>query len=220
MTGRRIDGKVSRSISEGIDMAEEFADDNMVEDGPFDHEDPEDRPLYPPEDEADDPGETGVAGESEDVSTDATVQGPAETAKASKGRKSGEVKAAKKAVTPPKAPKKAGPAKKAAAKSIPREHPGSKDRVLAMRGAAILLRQIGDPTRAAVIDLLSDGPRNVTDICEALGGLSQPAVSHHLALLRHGRIISPTRDGKNNFYALEKIGVELAGIIRTLSASA
>ena len=35
---------------------------------------------------------------------------------------------------------------------------------------------------------------------------SQPAVSHHLALLRHGGIIAPRRQGKNNFYSLTETG--------------
>lgn len=225
-------------------MTDEFSDDDMVEDETFDLDNPEDRPLYPPEDEADEPDEpeeTGDAGESEDMSTDASVQERAESAKDKmrKGRKAKEVRneptkpvltnpkgarTAKKATTTPKAPKKAAsPAKKApspARKAPKKAAAKSTDRVIAMRGAAILLRQVGDPTRAAVIELLADGPQNVTEICDALGGISQPALSHHLALLRHGRIISPTREGKHNFYALEKIGVELASIIRTLSASA
>jgi len=35
---------------------------------------------------------------------------------------------------------------------------------------------------------------------------SQPATSHHLALLRHGGIIAPRRQGKNNSYALTDAG--------------
>ena len=42
---------------------------------------------------------------------------------------------------------------------------------------------------------------------------SQPAVSHHLALLRHGGIIAPRRQGKNNFYGLTEIGEELSKVV-------
>ena len=67
--------------------------------------------------------------------------------------------------------------------------------------AAILLKQVSDPTRLQVILMLSEGEKHVGALCEALSQ-SQPAVSHHLALLRHGGIIAPRRQGKNNFYSL------------------
>ena len=46
--------------------------------------------------------------------------------------------------------------------------------------------------------LLSEKERNVSELCADLGTQSQPAVSHHLALLRHGRLIEPRRSGKHN----------------------
>ena len=46
--------------------------------------------------------------------------------------------------------------------------------------------------------------------------MSQPAVSHHLALLRHGSIIAPRRQGKNNFYGLTESGEELAKVVKAL----
>ena len=58
--------------------------------------------------------------------------------------------------------------------------------------------------------LLSEKERNVSELCADLGTQSQPAVSHHLALLRHGRLIEPRRSGKHNFYALTEAGRELA----------
>ena len=47
---------------------------------------------------------------------------------------------------------------------------------------------------------------------------SQPAVSHHLALLRHGGIIAPRRQGKNNFYSLTDTGTDLARVVKNLIA--
>ena len=44
---------------------------------------------------------------------------------------------------------------------------------------------------------------HVTALCEKLGQ-SQPAVSHHLALLRVAGLIEPRRDGKHNFYSLRR----------------
>ena len=85
-----------------------------------------------------------------------------------------------------------------------------------IRRVAELLKQVSDPTRLQVLTLLNEKERNVSELCEALGAQSQPAVSHHLALLRHGGIIAPRRQGKNNFYALTEIGDELASVVKSV----
>ena len=85
------------------------------------------------------------------------------------------------------------------------------------RRASILLKHVSDPTRLQVILSLAEGERHVGALCEHLSQ-SQPAVSHHLALLRHGGIISPRRAGKNNFYSLTDIGSELAKVVNGLMA--
>jgi DNA-binding transcriptional ArsR family regulator len=85
-----------------------------------------------------------------------------------------------------------------------------------IRVAANLLKHVSDPTRLQVLLLLSEKERHVTEICNQLGVQSQPAVSHHLALLRHGRLIEPRRAGKNNFYSLTDTGRELAEVVHSL----
>jgi DNA-binding transcriptional ArsR family regulator len=64
--------------------------------------------------------------------------------------------------------------------------------------------------------LLSEKERNVSQLCAELGSQSQPAVSHHLALLRHGRLIEPRRDGKHNYYGLTDAGRELAEVVNSV----
>jgi len=81
--------------------------------------------------------------------------------------------------------------------------------------AATLLKQVSDPTRLQVILMLSEGEKHVGALSESLSQ-SQPAVSHHLALLRHGGIIAPRRQGKNNFYALTETGEDLATVVKTM----
>jgi len=81
--------------------------------------------------------------------------------------------------------------------------------------ASTLLKQVSDPTRLQVILTLTEGEKHVGALCEVLSQ-SQPAVSHHLALLRHGGIIAPRRQGKNNFYALTDAGSELAKVVQTV----
>ena len=85
-----------------------------------------------------------------------------------------------------------------------------------IRRVADLLKQVSDPTRLQVLMLLSEKERNVTELCTDLGTQSQPAVSHHLALLRHGRLIEPRRAGKHNYYALTEAGRELAQVVDTV----
>lgn len=83
--------------------------------------------------------------------------------------------------------------------------------------AANLLKQVSDPTRLQIILMLAEGEKHVGALGEHLNQ-SQPAVSHHLALLRHGGIIAPRRQGKNNFYALTEIGDELAKVVKSVIA--
>jgi DNA-binding transcriptional ArsR family regulator len=82
--------------------------------------------------------------------------------------------------------------------------------------AAERLKQVSDATRLRVLLALAQQPRNVTQLREELGGISQPALSHHLALLRHGRIIEPSRQGKSNVYDLTPAGRELAEVVGKL----
>jgi DNA-binding transcriptional ArsR family regulator len=85
------------------------------------------------------------------------------------------------------------------------------------QNASILLKHVSDPTRLQVIVLLAGGEKHVGSLCEQLGQ-TQPAVSHHLALLRHGGVISPRRQGKNNFYSLTEKGERLSQVVKGLIA--
>jgi DNA-binding transcriptional ArsR family regulator len=109
---------------------------------------------------------------------------------------------------PPVSTKSAGTSKKA---SAPPVRPTAE-----IRRVAELLKQVSDPTRLQVLMLLSEKERNVTELCADLGTQSQPAVSHHLALLRHGRLIEPRRSGKHNFYALTEAGRQLAHVVHSV----
>lgn len=81
--------------------------------------------------------------------------------------------------------------------------------------AAEVLRLASDRTRLLILFSLANGNVSVNGLCEMLGH-TQPAVSHHLALLRVGGIIEPNRDGKQIFYALTdrgKMVVEVAEML-------
>ncbi|WP_435011033.1 ArsR/SmtB family transcription factor [Tundrisphaera lichenicola] len=107
---------------------------------------------------------------------------------------------------------------KAAAPKAPAKSKASKAadlRSSQARRASILLKHVSDPTRLQVILILADGEQHVGALCSQLSQ-SQPAVSHHLALLRHGGIIAPRRQGKNNFYSLTEVGADLAVVVKGL----
>lgn len=84
------------------------------------------------------------------------------------------------------------------------------DDARAVQQAADLFKQASDPTRLRVLVLLKGGGRNVTEMLGDLGIPSQPALSHHLALLRASRLVRVTRRGKTSDYGLTPAGAVLA----------
>ncbi len=88
-------------------------------------------------------------------------------------------------------------------------------RAMTMHRAAILLKQVSDPTRLQVVTLLSEGERHVGGLCDQVN-MSQPAVSHHLAQLWHGGIVDSRRQDNNNFYSLTDTGYRLSKIAKAL----
>ena len=65
-----------------------------------------------------------------------------------------------------------------------------------------VFKLLSDETRLRVLMYLArEGELHVTALCDKLGQ-SQPAVSHHLALLRVAGLIEARREGKHNFYSV------------------
>lgn len=70
----------------------------------------------------------------------------------------------------------------------------------AARQLGQLFKLLADETRLKILSyLLQADELNVRSLCKLLDQ-SQPAVSHHLALLKACGLIECRRDGKNNFY--------------------
>src|SRR5216683_8302881 len=81
---------------------------------------------------------------------------------------------------------------------------------LTINGLAQVFKLLADESRLKILlALAQDGELHVTALCELLGQ-SQPAVSHHLTLMRMTGLVGYRRDGKHNFYHLQ------SGIIRDL----
>lgn len=75
-----------------------------------------------------------------------------------------------------------------------------------VKDLAGLFKLLSDATRLRILHyLLRSDEFHVRAFCELLGQ-SQPAVSHHLGLLRTAKLIALRRDGKHNFYRLNPEG--------------
>jgi DNA-binding transcriptional ArsR family regulator len=88
-----------------------------------------------------------------------------------------------------------------------------------IRDRAELFKIAGDPTRFQVLLLLEEaGEKNVGELCKATGGMSQPAMSYHLSLLRASQVLDARRDGKSIYYSLTDRGKALARAASLLGA--
>lgn len=67
-----------------------------------------------------------------------------------------------------------------------------------------VFKLLADETRLKILlSLQREGELHVSALCDRLNQ-SQPAVSHHLALLRDSGLIRPRRDGKHNYYSVRR----------------
>jgi DNA-binding transcriptional ArsR family regulator len=65
---------------------------------------------------------------------------------------------------------------------------------------------LGDPVRRRILELLADGERPAGDVTERIRaefGISQPAVSQHLRVLREAGFASVRAQGTRRLYAVE-----------------
>lgn len=67
---------------------------------------------------------------------------------------------------------------------------------------AALFRVLADPARLRLVSALVGRERCVHELARLLG-MSQPAVSHHLRILRFLRLVSYRRAGRHVFYRLQ-----------------
>ncbi|MBD1879209.1 metalloregulator ArsR/SmtB family transcription factor [Coleofasciculus sp. FACHB-T130] len=64
------------------------------------------------------------------------------------------------------------------------------------------LKTLADSTRLEVLELLMSGPKHVGEM-NAVLGLQQSLLSHHLKVLREEGFVTATRDGKAVLYQLD-----------------
>ena len=67
-------------------------------------------------------------------------------------------------------------------------------------------RALADDSRQRILQMLLEGEMCVSDIVEAFR-ISQPSVSHHLAILKQSGLVTSRKDGKQVFYAINRDNV-------------
>src|SRR5881394_3843876 len=67
--------------------------------------------------------------------------------------------------------------------------------------AANVFNAVADPTRRAILDRLRRGPIPAMELADGFR-ISRPAVSRHLRVLRHAKLVSEKRAGRNRIYQL------------------
>jgi ArsR family transcriptional regulator, virulence genes transcriptional regulator len=79
--------------------------------------------------------------------------------------------------------------------------------------ASALLKAMANPTRLLVLCQIAQGEKSVGELEEAVG-LSQSALSQHLAVLRARHVVTARREGQTVFYSLSSS--EAASVMGTL----
>ncbi len=63
---------------------------------------------------------------------------------------------------------------------------------------------LADPRRILILYALAEQPRNVSDIAQDVG-ISQPAASRHLNILRERGMVTAQRDGQSMIYQIRDL---------------
>ena len=70
----------------------------------------------------------------------------------------------------------------------------------------IAFQALADPTRRVIFERLRHGPMPVGKLAEGLA-VSRPAVSQHLRVLRHARLVRERRHGTRRIYSVDAEGL-------------
>ena len=67
----------------------------------------------------------------------------------------------------------------------------------------LLFRTLADPTRRAIFERLCRQGEQTVGALTAQAGVSQPAVSKHLGVLKRARLVRDRRDGRETHYTAQ-----------------
>lgn len=74
-------------------------------------------------------------------------------------------------------------------------------------GTEAVLRALAEPKRQAILRLVRDSPRSVTEIGEHFD-ISQQAVSQHLRVLAEAGLVTAQQSGRRRLYVVDPKGLE------------
>ena len=74
-------------------------------------------------------------------------------------------------------------------------------------GSEAVLRALAEPRRQAILKLVRDKPRSVTEIGEHFD-ISQQAVSQHLSVLAEAGLVTVEPSGRQRLYVIDPRGLE------------
>ncbi|MBX4198098.1 metalloregulator ArsR/SmtB family transcription factor [Candidatus Parcubacteria bacterium] len=74
---------------------------------------------------------------------------------------------------------------------------------------------ISSPSRYKILELLMSGPKTVTELVDSIG-LTQPAVSQHLATLKSCELVESIKKGQEVYYSLH--AKHMLHILRSLTS--
>jgi ArsR family transcriptional regulator len=72
---------------------------------------------------------------------------------------------------------------------------------------ATRFRALGDPTRLRILELVAQGEQCVCELTAAID-IPQPLLSHHLKILRQSGFITVRKEGRWNYYAMNRERLE------------
>lgn len=75
---------------------------------------------------------------------------------------------------------------------------------------------LGDPVRRRILELLAEREQAAGEVVDVVGrefGITQPAVSRHLRVLREHGFATARPDGARRLYALEPAGLDAADAV-------
>jgi DNA-binding transcriptional ArsR family regulator len=75
-----------------------------------------------------------------------------------------------------------------------------------MTNVTAMLTALGDPSRQAILDRLSDGPLAVGQLADVLP-ISRPAVSQHLKVLKDVGLVTDRQQGTRRLYQVDPGGL-------------
>lgn len=73
--------------------------------------------------------------------------------------------------------------------------------------AARRFRALGDPTRLRVLEIVARGEQCVCDLAATID-VPQPLLSHHVKILKQAGFITVRREGRWNYYAMNRERLE------------